>query len=143
MKKLATLMALTLISLNSFAHTVPDAQLDQYRHALGIALENSDLTCHTTMGSFNNYYYQIFSFATAIEVSDNGDQPVLKVTFINEDKTHKSVVDVTTSADGKSIIGLAATYSEKGYVNLGTLEQPNVIVDFVAKASQECLPPKR
>ena len=130
MKKLFTLLTLSLMSANVFGSVVPPEKLSAYKDAVSYSLDQHPLSC--TFSPAGSYFYA-GSLAGAIQTTqtatlmDNGTQPLL--TFSSSDQSTLIFFNVNTSADFKTVTSVyfaqqACTVQQ---VNVGTIENPNII----------------
>jgi len=132
------LLALSLVSTLAFATPVPQNQLKSYKDAFGEAESNSAFSCKVTSGSDDISIPVIVDQAMSAEVDASGGQPALTFTALSADSSFKSVVEVTTSADFKSIVSISGATYVLGNINLGTLVKPEIVSGYILRSSLVC-----
>ena len=131
MKNISAFFAITILSLNVFATPIPANRLAAYQEAVNLALAQNPLTCTVTpsnQGLTQGSIGATISACQSGDLDDTGAQPVLTFSY-GDGTSFKDVIMVTTSADLKSVVSIMLEQSESTTqdVNLGTLENPNIV----------------
>ncbi len=139
MKNRSAILAITLMSISTFASQVPANKLESYKQATNLALARAQLKCKFTPATVKwrdratdaealNY---IVTEATSAVLNDSQAQPVLTFNYDGDDL--RQSVAITTTADFRSIVSVDfSQYSlSSEQVNLGTIVNPNIITPIV------------
>ena len=139
MKKLSTILAITLLYISAFASQVPENKLAAYKEAANLALQNVQLSCTFTPADFKwsdgstdaAMLSRLIKQANGAILNDSGAQPVL--TFKYYGSYMEQSIAITTTADFVSIVSVdASQYNVSSQqVNLGTVVNPNIVTQLI------------
>jgi hypothetical protein len=141
MKKILAALAISALSLKAFANPVSQDNMDSYKTAVGMAISAGSWICTPVTGTVpvkGFVFREVIESASLVDVSSKGSQPVLIFTDISASGDEKSVITVTTSVDGKAIVSMQGDVFVQGQKNIGDLQNPKIVNDFLPEFSVAC-----
>ena len=127
-----------LLSFKSFATSVQGYNLSPYKKSVKIALSQNPLSCliRHNLGDYeikitNDDLIERFNDMQQADLNQEGSQPLLIFSYISSDRSIKSTLAVTTSADYKSVSGVTIEHSncEIREVQKGDLKNPKIALE--------------
>ena len=144
MIKILILLTLSLTSINIFAQPptvqpIPSEELSIYKNAASLAIKAGNFICNSNpyLTSYIRLTTDFIADASLGERNSDGAQPLLIFTDENENET-KEVYSLVTSVDYKSIISINYAYFEMKDVNVGNLNAPHIVREYVQITSSHC-----
>lgn len=129
------LLALTVLSVKTFATPIPQDKLASYKAAVKLAVSQRPLSCQ--LWPSNTWTWgagtveDSLETMTAGEISSNGSQPLLIFSYKRNGDFSETYIKykVTTSNDFKSVFEITAEQSSCALkeINLGDLQNPNIV----------------
>lgn len=152
MKREFLISTITMLMVSAFAwaqeyrELTPPQRL-QYGEAAVIAVGSSRLSCNlngsarSTLMSGQELLQigNAFSARAVIGVYLNSEltQPLLKLVALTT-LSERSELEIESNADRTGVVSVKKTNSRRGRVNVGTLDNPNIVYSWVVTSTYEC-----
>lgn len=147
-RTLAALM-LSVPALAQQYQAVPQAQVAQYAEAAILAISNADrLFCNDGRNNQSANSLELlvagYGFGPDVNVSSirevyvNADrnQPLIKL--VTSGYGNRVELEIETNSERTAVLRLKKTNFRAGRVNVGTLDNPNVISSWIAYSTYDC-----